>query len=117
MIYPAYNAIGALAAFRKQLNVTANNVANINTQGYKKSRVNFSEGPNGGVVTSMTQVDTPGYSQETIQNDRVVATESSNVDLTAELTELVTAKAGYKANLKPLQTQNDMQGTLLDIMG
>ena len=117
MIYPASNTLSALAAFRKQLNVTANNVANVQSQGYQKSRVTFSEGQNGGVVPSVIQIDTPGTPKETIFNDRVVETESSNVDLAEELTEMISAKAGYMSNLKPFKVQDDMLGALLNIKG
>ena len=115
MIYPAANTLSALAAFKKKLNVTANNVANLNTQGFKKSRVTFSEGKNGGVEAAVTSVDTPGKPQDTIRNDRITETESSNVDLATELTDMISAKAGYMSNLKPLKAQDDMIGTLLDI--
>ena len=117
MIYPAGNTLSALNAFKKQLNVTANNVANMHTDGFKKSRVTFSQGDRGGVVASVNPVETPGIPKESIRNDHIVETESSNVDLAQELPEMITAKAGYTSNLKPLQAQDDMLGDLLDILG
>jgi flagellar basal-body rod protein FlgC len=117
MIYPAGNTLSALNAFKKQLNVTANNVANVNTDGFKSSRVTFSEADRGGVVASANLVETPGIPKETIINDRIVETETSNVDLAQELPEMISAKNGYTSNLKPLQAQNEMLGDLLDILG
>src|SRR5689334_16524511 len=34
---------GALRAFQRALDITGNNVANVNTQGYSRQRVNFTE--------------------------------------------------------------------------
>lgn len=41
--------------------------------------------------------------------------ESSNVDIVEESVNLITASAGYKANIKALKTQHEMLGTILDI--
>jgi len=117
MIYPAGNTITALTAFRKKMDVTANNVANVSTDEFKKSRVTFSENKSGGVSATVDQVDTPGIPKETIRDDKVVEIESSNVDLAEELTETIPTKSGYGANLKTLHTMDDMLGSLMDILG
>lgn len=41
--------------------------------------------------------------------------ESSNVDLTSEIVNLIVAKHGYKANLKTIQTADELLGATLDI--
>ena len=115
MIYPVSNTLSALTAARKKMDVTANNIANANTDEFKKSRITLSENSNGGVSSTVDRVDTPGIPKETIQNDRIVQTESSNVDLAEELTELIPTESFYGANLKVLKTQQDMIGALLDI--
>jgi len=117
MIDSISSSLSALTAARKKMGVTSNNIANVNTDEFKKSRVTLSEGSNGGVSATVDVVDTPGIPKETIQNDRPVQTESSNVDLAEELTELIPTKSLYAANLKTLKTQQDMLGTLLDIVG
>ncbi len=117
MISPISSSLSALTAARKKMAVTANNVANVNTDEFKKSRVSLSEGSNGGVTATVDVVDTPGIPKETIQNDRLVQTESSNVDLAEELTEMIPTKSLYGANLKTLKTQDDMLGALIDIVG
>ena len=43
--------------------------------------------------------------------------ESSNVDLAEEIVNLQTAKHGYEANLKTLETEGEMLGSLFDILG
>lgn len=117
MIFPVSPALSALSAFQKRMDVTANNVANIDTDGYKKSRVNLQEATGGGVTASIQQINTPGMPKETIRNDTIEETESSNVDLAEELTDIISTKAAYSANLKTVSTQNQMLGALFDILG
>lgn len=117
MIYPAGPAISALYAFRKKMDVTSNNIANVNTDEFKKSRATLNEGPTGGVEVHIQEVNTPGIPKKTIQNDRVVDVESSNVDLAEELTDMIATQNAYNANLKSTQTLDDMLGSLLDILG
>ena len=49
MIHPLDASRSALRAFSQKTNVIANNVANVNTDGFKKSRTTLEEGPTGGV--------------------------------------------------------------------
>lgn len=116
MIDPAGNTLSALNAYRKKMNVTANNVANAQTDGFKKSRATFSENKGGGVSVTIDQVNTPGMPKESIRDGEIVETESSNVDLAEELPEMIPTRSGYKANLKTLQVRDEMLGSLLDII-
>ncbi|HET6871786.1 MAG TPA: flagellar hook-basal body complex protein, partial [Sporolactobacillaceae bacterium] len=43
MLRSMYSAISGLKNFQTQLDVIGNNIANVNTFGYKKSRVNFQD--------------------------------------------------------------------------
>ncbi len=117
MITPVNHALTALTAFRKKMDVTANNIANVNTDEFKKSRVNLEEGPYGGVTAQVQEINTPGMPKETIRDDQVVEVESSNVDLAEELTEMIPTQAGYSANLKTVQVEEQMIGALLDVVG
>ncbi len=117
MINPISSSLSALTAARKKMGVTANNIANVNTDEFKKSRVSLSEGSDGGVTAAVDVVDTPGIPKETVKNDRLVQTESSNVDLAEEISELIPTTTMYGANLKTLQTEQDMIGSLIDIVG
>ena len=47
----------------------------------------------------------------------MIEKEGSNVNLEEEIPELMVTQRTYEANLKVLQTQNKMLGTLLDITG
>ena len=52
--------VSALQAFSKQMAVSANNVANVYSDEFKKSRAINTEGENGQVKTIITKIDTPG---------------------------------------------------------
>lgn len=117
MVSPMSSTLSALSAFSKRLDVTADNVANVETDGFKRSRVIFEEGSSGGVSATIRRDNSPGVPKESFSNGTKTETESSNVDLTDEMTDLLTTKAGYQANLKVVSTRNDMLGSLLDIMG
>jgi flagellar hook protein FlgE len=117
MIDSVNPALSALSAFQKDMDVRANNIANVATNGFKKSRTTFEEATNGGVTTRIQEINTPGIPRETIQNDRIVETESSNVDLSEELTGMIPTQTAYIASLKTLKVSDEMLGSLLNILG
>ena len=117
MISATSDSISALNAFQKKMNVTADNVANVLTDDFKKSRVTFQEKSPGGVKAIVDRVETQGIPKETMQNDEVVTVQSSNVDLSEELTDMISATAAYDANIATVKTQEEMVGALLDILG
>ncbi len=117
MVGSVYPALSALSAFQNKMDVTANNVANVNTDGFKKSRTNMQEASTGGVTASIQQIDTPGIVREIIGSEGIEEVESSNVDLAEELPEMISTKTAYSANIKTVQTQDEMLGSLLDIIG
>ena len=117
MISALNASISGVMAFQQKLNVTANNVANVKTDEFKKQRAVLKEGKHSGVQVDIDKVDTPGYPKERVVNGDVIETESSNVDLVEELTEVIPTQTGYDANLKVIQTEDDMLGTLLDTDG
>jgi len=116
MIGSMQSSVSALYAFQKKMNSTAHNIANVNTDGYQKSRVLFQESRNGGVEAEVDRVqDNVTLSDRPVENNTETAA-PSNVDLSEELPELMISKAGYTANLKAVQTQDEMLGSLLDVM-
>ena len=60
MITGLSSSISALLAFGKKVAVTANNVANIQSEGFKKSRTLLEERSHGGVDAQIETVNTPG---------------------------------------------------------
>lgn len=117
MITPVHNSISALRAFNHKLNVTADNIANVNTNRFKKSTVQMSDTASGGVVATVHRDNSPGYPVEEVRDGQRIQTESSNVDLAEEIPETIPAQRGYSANLKVIQAQDEMMGSLLDTIG
>lgn len=117
MIAALNSTVSALRAFVTKLGVTADNVANVNTDGFKKSRVSFQTEPNGGVQVEISKDNSPGFRYAAVENGESVEKEASNVDLTEEIPDLMVTKRAYQANLKTIETQNEMLGSLLDTIG
>ena len=115
MVSAVQSALSGLQAFGTRIQSNANNVANANSDGFKKTKVTLSSADPQGVRASVEKVDVPGSSvyQETSEGMELV--ELSNVDLTAELPEMIINSHAYKANLKTLQAADEMTGELLKI--
>ena len=54
---------------------------------------------------------------EVIDGDKTTKRELSNVELAEELPEMIMVRHGYSANLEAVKAQDDMLGTVLDIVG
>ncbi|WP_319525444.1 flagellar basal body rod C-terminal domain-containing protein [uncultured Desulfosarcina sp.] len=117
MVSPLSSATSAISSFSVKMDVTANNIANVNTDGFKKSRTTLQEGKNGGVQPVVDRVDTPGLPKLVSEDGVTREVENSNVDLAEELTETIPTQTAYSANLKTIQTADDMLGSLLDTIG
>ena len=115
MIGGIYASLSGLAAAQTKIVTAAHNTANANTEGFKKQRVTYEEGDPLGVEASVETVETPGpvFFQE--QDNGLVATEQSNVDLGEEAINLLLGKRLYEANLRSLDVQNQVLGNVLDI--
>jgi flagellar basal body rod protein FlgG len=105
-------ALTAINAFDKNFSIIANNIANVNTDGFKKSRAVIEEKETSGVSISPEKVNTPGD----IITIAGVARETSNVTLEEELTALMTNKNNYEANLNTVKANDELQRTLFDIL-
>ncbi|BHH84381.1 flagellar basal body rod C-terminal domain-containing protein [Desulforhopalus sp. 52FAK] len=112
----AYNsALSALQTFGTRLNSNSNNIANANTNEFKRTRVVNETTEPAGVKAQVQKVDTPGalvYEETTDGYDQV---ELSNVDLGSEIPDMNLNNTLYKANLKTIETVNEMAGELLKL--
>jgi flagellar hook protein FlgE len=108
-------ALTALGSFVRKLDVTANNIANVNTEDFKKSRAVLQEAYPSGVKVSISQVDTPGMPLPADESHPDVK-ETSNVVLEDDLADLIVTHHMYDANLTTIRTEEEMQGTLLDLI-
>ena len=107
-------ALTALKAFDRKLDVNANNVANVETNNFKKSRVELQEAANGGVTVTINRVDAPGM--EIAPNVRTgEAQQTSNVSLEEEIANQIVDRYSYEANILTVKTAAEMQKELLDI--
>jgi len=88
----------ALAAYGFRQSVTADNMANLNTAGFKASSVAMQDNRNGGVIAGVTQG-------------------ADSVDISREATDMLVSADGYKANLKAATVEDEMTKALLDIVG
>ncbi len=115
MISAIHTALSGLTAFGKQIEVVAHNVANINTDGFKKSKTEFVEIPSGGVLPVVEKDDSSGPTvlRDTGGNRTMV--ELSNVDLGEETAQQIVAQRSFEANLQTLRAGDALLGSILDI--
>jgi flagellar basal body rod protein FlgG len=108
--------LSALRALGKKISVIANNVANIESEGFKKSRAVLIESPKNHVSVDISRIDTPGPLIDVEEDGEMVQKEMSNVDLAQEIPQSSLAKSFYRANLKVVKEADEMLGTILDIL-
>lgn len=89
-------SLSGIQAAQAALDTSAHNVANVNTEGFKRQTVVQSTQKGGGVTTAFGQSSTTGAALET--------------DLVAQLQ----AKNAFLANLAVFKTNNQMAGAMLD---
>lgn len=114
MISAIHTALSGLTAYAKQIEVSAHNVANVNTEGFKKSRAEFVEVETGGVLPVVHKDESAGPALLKDSGYGPAQVELSNVDLGEEAVNQMIAQRGFEANLRTLKTADDMLGSILD---
>jgi flagellar basal-body rod protein FlgC len=131
----AYTGLQASVA---RLNVSAQNVANVNTTGETAKAVTaaaavgrtensayrpvalYQAAAAGGGVTAKPVPQVPGtisrYDPDSEDADDEGMVEAPDIDEAAEAGEQVKALSAYRANLSVIRTDDRMQGTLLDMV-
>jgi flagellar basal-body rod protein FlgC len=115
MIAGIQSALSGLQAFAKKNENGANNVANMNTDGFEKTRVVLSSQYPQGVKATSERVDTPGPLVDEMTDQGYEMIEQSNVDLGEEIPGMLLNNHGYTSNIKTLQAADQMMQNLLDI--
>jgi flagellar hook protein FlgE len=115
MIDAISSALSGLIAFSTEIDVTAHNVANINTVGFKKSQTEFVAIETGGVLPMIQKNESAGPSILNTTGYGPAQLELSNVDLGEETINQIIGQRGFEANLQTIKTADDMLGSLLDI--
>ena len=111
-----YGSVAGINAFFKKMDVTAHNIANLNTDNYKRSISHIEQDKNGLPETKVTIDNTPG-----LENPKKVGEakgppwEMSNVSYAEEAVNMIEAEMGVKANVKTLKAAGETFGSLLDI--
>lgn len=115
--------VQALEAFGISQQVAANNVANMNTDGFHSSRVDLETGPNdrGVRVQDVVEISSAGQqaATEAPQPDETQAAaplEPSDTDLATEMTQMIENEHAFAANVAAIRTGADMTGVLIDMM-
>lgn len=90
-------AQSGIEAYNTKMEVTANNVANVNSEDFKASRVTMKEDRNGGVKAEIAQT-------------------ADRVDISREAVEMLSTATGFKANLKVIKSSDEMAQSLLNII-
>ena len=89
-------AFSGISAETARLDVAANNIANINTDGYKAKQVNQSVDGNGQITTQVIQSD-------------------QEVNLVQESLNMHSAKFGFQADIAVIRAEDETMRSLLDI--
>jgi flagellar basal body rod protein FlgG len=108
-------SLSALNALSTQMNVTGKNLANVNTGGYKSSRVVIESGQGQTVKANVVK----NNSQSPITPNKSAENgveEMSNVDVVKDMAQLIPAQHAYNANLKVIESSLEMRGTLINMI-
>lgn len=118
-------SLSALDAYALSQQVTANNVANMNTEGFNASRVTMEDVANQGGVrvqevreTSDAPPLVPSQRLLEVQGQVVqeqAYVEGSNTDVAREMVNLTVNQRAYEANAAVIRAQDELIGTVLDI--
>jgi flagellar hook protein FlgE len=98
------SSVSGIQAVIKRQEAAAANIANVNTPGFESYTVNQTEQSPAGVRAS-------GVSRTANPRSDV-----SNTDLAKEMTDMLQNKNELAANVKTIKVQNEMIGTLLDMI-
>lgn len=107
------SALSGIVAAMTMLDVSANNTANISTDGFKADVASMSEGDLGGVVVNLSKSTNPGYYYPDAAGALV---EASNVDAAREAVNQIISKHMLAMNIASLKTANEMNKSVLDIL-
>ncbi len=115
MIFGVHAALSGLQAYSTRVANNAHNVANMNTEGFKKDRVLLSTQAPQGVRATVEKVSAPGSAVAEMTDQGYEMVEQSNVDLSEEIPELMVNQHSYGANLKTIKSADQMMQGLLDL--
>lgn len=114
---PIDTNISALNAFSRKYSISANNTANMNSEGFKKNEAVINESSRKNAVT--VEISKPGEEASLrAENENQERSEPppSDVSPSEETIDQLVTERSYQANLKPIQTDDEQKGTIIDII-
>lgn len=106
------SALSGLSAAEKRLQAAAQNIANQLSENYKAQKIEQTAIESGGVKVEAVEKDPATITTVDSEGNPV---ELPNVSLEEEVVQQIVATYTYKANLRVLQTAQDLQEALLNI--
>src|SRR5450830_1500356 len=106
-----------LTANQRALDVSANNIANVNTPGFQPQSANFQENsPAGtGVTLSAEGRKLSADDQAGRTENRLAENRPSGVGLASELTDTLVYKSGFNLSANVVKTADQALGSLIDV--
>jgi len=117
-------SVQALQAISVSQQVAANNVANVNTDEFRPSRVEYETGPGdqGVRVQEIMQNTSPAplveeyaATYDELRYEEMLL-DASSTDLATEMVQMIENEQAFAANVAALHTSLDMTGVLIDMM-
>lgn len=102
--------LSAISVLGTVQQVSANNLANVNTDGFKASSVLLETGPHD------QGVRVGGIQESTNSGPIVGNTELSNTDIGAEMVDMITTGHAFSANITAIRASEEMTGHLLNMI-
>ena len=106
-------SLAGLMVFGKKVANAAGNIANSNTDNYKATVATIVQDRAGLPDITTRKDDSPG---SFIQEVDGTLGQSSNVELSLEIPQMMIGQRGYEANLIALKTQDEMSESILNII-
>ncbi|MFV0423918.1 flagellar basal body rod C-terminal domain-containing protein [Oleidesulfovibrio sp.] len=116
----------ALNAFSVRQAVTANNIANVNTDNFQPSRTVLETGPEGeGVRVADIRRQQESEAMRRLQQERIQTADmqhadelrnASETDIARETVNMIENQRAYEANAAAIRAQDEMIGTFIDEM-
>ncbi len=107
------SSISGIRAATVMLSTSAHNVANINTDGYKKQHVNLSGDHGSGVIADITKSTEAGPLYKNNKGDTI---EASNVNYIEEVVTQIKARHLLSANAAAIKYTDEAQKSIIDII-
>lgn len=102
--------LSALSALSTRQEVSANNIANVNTDGFKASSVALESGSAGqGVRVGAIQ-------ESTAAGPMIGGVEGSNTEIAGEMVDMMTTGHAFSANVAAVRASEEMTGHLLNMI-